>query len=57
MVASAKKEYWKEQVEAIISLYIFKVVQWASTRASKILPPLIFEERIISDQIERAEMF
>ncbi|KAI0997119.1 hypothetical protein K3495_g11068 [Podosphaera aphanis] len=54
-VASAKKEYWKRQVESIISLSdTFKVMRWASPCQEKIPPPLLYEGRLVSDREERA---
>ncbi|KAI0992506.1 hypothetical protein K3495_g15679, partial [Podosphaera aphanis] len=56
-VASAKKEYWKKQVETITSLSdTFKVMRWASPCLEKIPPPLLYEGRLVSDQEERASI-
>ncbi|POS86230.1 hypothetical protein EPUL_003091 [Erysiphe pulchra] len=55
VVASSKRKSWKRQMEAMnFSWDVFKLMHWASPRQSKIPPPLIHQERIISDQAERA---
>ncbi|KAI0991816.1 hypothetical protein K3495_g16371, partial [Podosphaera aphanis] len=56
-VASAKREYWKKQVESISSLKdTYKIMRWATPRHDRTPPPLLYEGRLISDQFERAEI-
>ena len=55
-VASAKREYWKIQVESMkSSSEIFKLVRWAHPRHAKIPPPILHEGQFVSDQAERAK--
>lgn len=55
-VASAKREYWKIQVESMKSSFeIFKLVRWAHPRQAMIPPPILHEGNFVSDQAERAK--
>ncbi|KAI0997482.1 hypothetical protein K3495_g10706 [Podosphaera aphanis] len=56
-VASAKKEYWKRQIESISSLLdTLKVMRWASPCHEKISPPILYKGRLVLDQEERASI-
>lgn len=50
IVSAAKREYWKWIVEKMESpKEIFKLTRWAIPRHPKLPPPLIYEERLISN--------
>lgn len=52
-IVSAKKEYWRRKVEGMkTSSDIFKLVRWAAPRKAKILPLILHEGQLISDQAE-----
>lgn len=55
IVCTAKREYWKGIVERMETpKEIFKLTRWASPRQPILPPPLLHEDRIISNQAERA---
>lgn len=54
-VASAKREYWKKEVEKMkTSAEAFKLSKWATPRQARIPPLILNEGKLISDQAERA---
>lgn len=54
-VSAAKREYWKGRVEAMTSSSeAFKLMRWNNPRQRRNPPPLIYNNRTITDQETRA---
>ncbi|POS84543.1 hypothetical protein EPUL_004323, partial [Erysiphe pulchra] len=55
VVAAAKREFWKRQVEGMkFPKQIFKLMRWVNQRHNNLTSPLLHEGQFISNQNERA---
>ena len=54
-VLKAKREHWKRMVEEMETQKdVFRLVKWADARSRQPPPPLLHEDRLVTDQRERA---